>query len=822
MTRSCWLTSAALAGLFAVGFTPESGLARAEATRLIVVEIDGLPGLFMDAVLDPGSPSVNSLPNPELFRSVCKDLRDSLGRDILAPNFDHYLRQEGCRTNRLFSGTLTLSSPAWAMILTGHPSIVKANSYFNRSTGEARFYLDAFMETMGTLVAKDGRTAPVWELDLLGIPLLEDYFDPARVWTSIQILYRHVPAEQLSELGKEVISGEKGLVREQLEAAAEGYALPDRNDQAMVDVAVRKILERDAHGKEPVDYISLFFPSLDHQFHVDADYRRTVEYMVKLDRWFGEVMKAVEESDRQPETVVAVVSDHGSDFSPVELNRSFPINRWLRQKEFGGHTILSPYSERIATALSRPVRGIDSPRIYESEHSSFGPRERFGEDGYITAFTNHQGNSRFDMFLRNSDLNELHLILLKIKGAVGEGQSLEGIFPAYRSALARVNAWLGQETESMQQLFDSFSAMAGKLRDTPRTGAESAAERLLEEVKLHRRMLPALRQLQNLPTEELEWRQWAEAGFEISRIIPKGYFGPANTLEQIQTYVVGWDADPLAGPEGSAKFERVNYPDFLGHFKLTNPNSYGDPTPIDFVCAGVPMDSIDVTGIVRYPRQVIWLRASGSRGQGLLVEDEEGRIAYTPIAGLRMGQGGYSIEGDSQARDPFSFRPEALLRLHTETEWAQLTEDSPYSALPVVLADLFRENYMVPLQSTDPGRLYPTLEPAELETFRAALRYRFRRGNPDFRVWLGRGWNANPNLPTPTGAHGGFAPIVTRVAFMVWGGPNTRVKRGESIDSGYYTRDVAPTLLDLLGKLPREGPVPSGQVIPMLDQWNEP
>jgi hypothetical protein len=811
-----------MTGLFVFGLISGSDLIKAEATRLIFIEIDGLPRLLLDAVIEPDSALVDELPNPELFRSAYGDLMDSLGRDALTPNLVHYLKQDGCRFSRVFSKTLTLSTPAWALILTGQPSIVKANSYFNRSTGEVRFYLDALRETLGTLVAKGGRTAPVWELDLLGIPLLEDFFEPARVWTSIQILYRQVPAEQLSELGKEVVTGEEGFVREQLEGLAEGYNLRDRNDQAMVETAVRKILEKDAGGTEKFDYICLFFPSLDHQFHVDADYRRTVEYMVKLDTWLGEIMHAVEESDRQAETVVAVISDHGSDFSPVEMNRSFPISRWLRRKEFGGHTILSPYTERIATSLSRPIQGIDSQRVYESAASSFGPQVPFGEEGYFTAFTNHQGNSRFDAFLRNADLNELHLILLKIKEAVRDGLPLERIFPAYRSAFGRVNSWITPEIESMRLLSESFSVLADKIQRSDVRGVEDAAQRLRKEAELHLRMLRALNNLENLPTDESEWRRWAETGFELSQIIPKGYLGPANTLEQIQNYVVGWRGDPFADPRDSSPFELVDYPDLFDHFQLTNPNSFGDRFPIDFMSASVPLDSIDVAQIVPQPRQVIRIWAFKGRGQALLVEDNSGGIAYLPIAGLQMREGQYSIEHDSRARDPFLYGAAALHSVHSEAEWAQLTGDTPYSSLPVILADLFRENYLPALESPDRGRLYTMLAPAELDALKAALRYRFRQGNPDFRVWLSRGWNANPNLPTPTGSHGGFAPIVTNIAFSVWGGPSTGLKRGKTIDSDYYSGDIAPTLLNALGKLSREKPGPTGRIMPILDEGNEP
>jgi hypothetical protein len=269
------------------------------------------------------------------------------------------------------------------------------------------------------------------------------------------------------------------------------------------------------------------------------------------------------------------------------------------------------------------------------------------------------------------------------------------------------------------------------------------------------------------------------------------------------------------------EFERINYPDLFDHFQLTNPNSYGDRFPVDFMSVALPLDAINVTPAVE-PRQVIWIRASKSRGQALLVEDSRSRIAYLPIAGLKMRDGRYAIERDPRDEDPFQYGPAARNQVYTESEWAGFTRDTPHASLPVILADLFRENYLPFLQSPELGRLYPMLAPAELDALKAALLYRFRRGNPDFRVWLSRGWNANPNLPTPTGAHGGFAPIVANLVFSVWGGPSTRLKRGETIDSDYYSGDIASTLLNAIGRLSGEGPLPSGRIIPILEEGNEP
>src|SRR5690606_32160183 len=342
-----------------------------------------------------------------------------LRREILLPNLHHYFAIDGSRAETIYSGTLPLSAAAWAMIDSGQPSIIKNHFYFNRATGELHGYLDGLRESVNQLIKGSGKTAAVWQLDLLGIPLLEDFFPREKTWTSIQLLYRQRPVEQLSNLGKFLVRGGRqdfnpfGILKQQFSHIVYHPDYPEWNDEALSHLAASKIVELADKGKEPFDLISVICPTLDHQFHVDPDYRRTLAWLVRLDDWVGAVFRAIEESRRRERTVVALVSDHGLDFNPRAINYSFPINRWLRHEEFGSHTVLSPHTEASVHALSVPVRGVDSSKVYESPDSPYGASIPHGSKGYYTAFTAHAGNPRFDTFFRNSDLNAIHLLLLE-------------------------------------------------------------------------------------------------------------------------------------------------------------------------------------------------------------------------------------------------------------------------------------------------------------------------------------------------------------------------------------------------------------------------
>ena len=87
----------------------------------------------------------------------------------------------------------------------------------------------------------------------------------------------------------------------------------------------------------------------------------------------------------------------------------------------------------------------------------------------------------------------------------------------------------------------------------------------------------------SLPCDRPEWDEWFGRGFSIEDVVPKGYFGPPNLLEQLHSYIVGWEA-PEAGrwSEVEAAFKRVDYPSLISSFSVTNPNAFGGRHPFDF------------------------------------------------------------------------------------------------------------------------------------------------------------------------------------------------------------------------------------------------
>lgn len=815
---------------------PASLEARVEDPRLVLIKLDGLPALVLEAAIEPEGPASERLPHPDLFREAHRYSRSVQGRDILLPNLETYFFRQGARPQTLFTTTLPVSSPSWAVIDTGQPSIVKNNYYFNRSSGELHFYLDQFRESRDTLARGAGKTTALWQLDLLGVPLMLDAFPPERTFTSIQTLYRRRPGDQLSHLGAQVITAGEApknpvrVARRHLSHTVYHPGFPGITEDSLAELTVQKILEKGPDGEDVYDVLSVIFPLMDHEFHVDADYRNILSSLVVLDNWIGRILDAVLESGRRDRTLVALVSDHGLDFDPVRVSYSFPITRWLRNPLFGNHTTLVAQAEDYHHALTVPIQGIDFARVYESEASPYGPRVPFGEKGYYTAFTANNGNPRFDAFLRNSDLNRLHLLFLEVLRVRGDEEQLKKIYAVFQATLAEARPWLEEELEATLSAVVALERYAASLARRGDAASKDSEGRLRRESAGYRKVASALHALLSLSREWSEWLVWARGEFRIPDLIPKGYLGRPNTLQQLRGYVTGWKETPdQRWRGGEAKFRRLDYSLLFPSFRASSPDAYGNRFPFQFFSFRLPAEEVEHDW-GRSLRQLIWLSFREDRGQVLIAESTAGDFFYLPVRELRRQGSRYRFEMDENG-DPL-LAPALVGRWISPREWAAENASGELAVLPVILADLFRDNYEAFLE--DPvlrRRLVAGDAKMDVTAHLNALRYRYRQQEPDFRVWVNRGWNVNVHSHTPGGTHGAFHPLETLAVFAVWAGKEFPLKRGQAIPGAYFTQDIAPTLLDAMGTLgeggsviPRLGasqytefPRLSGTVIPVLN-----
>lgn len=779
--------------------------------RLIVIKVDGLSALLLEAAIDPEGPASEQIPHPDLFREAHREMQGVFRREVLLPNIQRYFFEEGSRVENLFSGTVTLSTPAWAVIDTGQRTVIKNQFDFNRSTGRLGRFLDVGRDIRNILVRDAGRTSSLWQLDLLGIPPLLDAFPADRTWASIHFLMRQVRREQLTSLGEYVLkAGEertdlKRIARRHLSYTVFLPDMPDQTEAALARQGAEVVLQAGENEAEVYDLVSLLFPTLDRYFHVDPEYRNILSRMVKLDGRVGRILAAVEQSRRRDETLVALLSDHGLDFDPVYRNYAFPISRWMREKEWGGHNVLSPNIEEFAHSLAVPIRGMDfQSRVYESEHCPYGPAVPGGEKGYYTAFLANEGNPRFDAYLRNSDLNRLHLLLLEVRRFRRDETRLQRIFPVFQAAYADARSWLEEDLRRMKEAAAALAGHAENLVAREDGPSRDAATRLEADIDGYRGTIDCLTRLLAVPEDWPSWQRWARKGFRIPDLIPKGYFGPPNRPDQLRAYIAGWKEAPeerwLNGPSG---FQRIDYPALFTGFQATNASAYGNHFPFDFVARDLPVAEIQ-PDFDRPLQQAVWLKGSGDRGEALILESTEGELLYLPIRGLDPSGPVAMVEAAPEA-DPLGYE-DLRARWLTPRQWAAFTGDRRPALVPVILAEIFRPNHEAFLDSPAWRR---RVEAAGVEAgpYREALRYRFDQRRPDLRVWAHPGWNVNTRSHTPGGTHGGFSPIENRTIFALWGGRAFDLARGRTLPGVHFTQDILPTLLHLMGMLDREGKV---------------
>ena len=806
---ACLLAAFVLGNCFGSEQVAAEPASRAQRARIILLKVDGLPGLLIEAALAPQSDAVLRLPFPERFREDYRATQKLVGREELLPNIKEYFFRQGVRAETIFTGTLPLSAPVWAQIDSGQPSIVKRNYYFNRASGTSKVFLNGLLDSAGKLIRGSGRTHALWELDLLRIPILPDAFPPERVWSSLQTLSRKRSAIQLGAMGKFLVRAGRrefspGAVLHQHLSHLVVY--PDhveRLDQSL-SLTLAKWLKWRAEGdpSETLDFITALFVTLDHRFHLDSSYRSVLHLLVKLDDWFGEVMGAVEQTARRNRTLVAMVSDHGMNLYPVQINYGFPINPWLRRPEFGGHTVLSPEVEDSDHALTRPIPGVDFARVYESPTSPYGETVPFGAKGYFTAFAANMGNPRFDLFLRHSDLNRLHLLLLDSLRLQNDVEKLDRVFEIFQPVFRRVRPWLEADAYSLQQAAEVFEAWSEQHLAAGMPSARDAGSRLASESRLYRNQAAVLRRLLALPLEEEEWRRFIRSGFEIDGVVPKGYFGPPNSLEQLANYTVGW-AKPASerwSQSGQAPFLTLSYPDLITGYRALNPDAFGNRYPFNFFVASIPTE--DLTGWKGLPlRQALWLMASENRGQAALLEGTDGTLWYGPLKN-RGELARLDGAGATGSRDPLGYPDRLWARWLDPRRWVSETARLETSLAPGILADLFRPNFEDYLSGKSRAGVLLTLDGVgRREDLTKALRFRFRQATPDFRVWMRHGWNVNTMGQQPAGSHGGFLPLETQTTFMVWGGEELGLKRSRKLGGAFLTLDIAPTLMDAIGRL---------------------
>ncbi len=809
--------------------------------RLILMKSDGLPPDMLAAMTFPERQDLwDRLPYGEEYRKQVDIYLKQTGKQILLPNIRKYLFEDGVWVSNTYSETLTLSAVAWSVIETGQHSVVKGHGTFSRDTAYLRSHLDGFRDTLDALKYRGGKTSALWTLDQVGVSLMLDAYDLERTWTSPHIYRRIGNRDLLLEMGKRWLDNYKdgfgNIVRSHLSRQVTGLDYIEFAQELAGFMTARNVLERDLTGAERFDFISPLFTLMDHQQHIDPHPKNMIHWLVKADLIVGEIFEAVEKSDRRDDTIVALVSDHGSEIQPGNVAFSFPITKVFRTPIFGGHTVKTLLVESAWNALSTPIPGIDFPRTYESDYSPYGKKSgsEAGEDGYVTCFIDSFGNARSTVNLRNDDINRLHLILMRLKEKPDPErfQKLRGLF---KTTLDQTRRWLEPDLALFEDYHLGSLDLIRGLEPKADGYSQDSRWRLDEEAKRDAPQIAALKRLLSVRFEPgeggLQFDQAFSGDFKIEDFIPKGYFGPANTIHQLSHYTMGLDQElrwvqSTVDPQGNPV--AMDYFQILDDYQAPNAPVNGLRNPFDFIATRPHTDQIRPALLAKELvaegdalQNVVWVKSTADDnprkgGEALIIQTWDNRIKYVPVSGLKQaGDGSFSFDlGDGV--DPLAllrgegFQPKSsevsplewARAFHPRQDWLEATHLTEYSTAVCILLDIVNDPVDEFIDATDFQKYMVHFSGEEMkQRYLRGLKRKFANQQPDFIVWADELWNFNSKARTSGGSHAGLRPMVARTTFLVWGGDNTPVARGRVVDQVATTLDVAPTLFRAAGML---------------------
>ena len=676
----------------------------------------------------------------------------------------------GATVQNFYTRGISLSVPSWSLLDTGRRLAIRGNAEYDRVTSTPYDYLNFFPFYVNYARSRRADMPAVEVLDEARIPLFIDEFEPQQRLQSMQLFQRGVRWKTLeASLRNRITSRSPKQLFNEWQI---GFALSEGVGEQIEREVIQGIAGADLR------YLDLFFGDYDHVAHLTNDEAAQLDVLEKLDALVGRVWLAIERSPLARETLLVLVSDHGMNTDPSIYSQSHNLIRVLNSAAGGRHHVMTnrhPMTEY-------KIRGLDpfvSQVITPSAESSYLQGEA---NEYPTALLDLDGNERAAIYLRNSDLNELHVLLkeiakLDLSMALREAAVTRvlAVIEGHRKEWAATSLELSEELAtlkldvSQRQARLSNGGIAAKSQQWSRERA--MADRLIDQSRAYGEYRVWLDRLLALKAEDLLARKW-----RIDQLMPKRCLGPVNTAFQLQAYVVGLGPRGLVSKDGQVDprcFERVNYFDLLTRARVrNNVQDEVSAEPVDFIA-------------VRTEEGIL---LSGSSGHQAVIETKsqgnELLLRYRPLQGewsaglpLRYFEDpNLKVEGNRGAW---------LSGWHSEREWFQAVHDARYSNGIIGLAEHFR--------------------PIEIDADNFSKRVR-RMAEADILVLANDHWNFNVRSFNPGGNHGSFFRISTHSVLMFCG---AGIKAGTEVTTPYDSLSFVPTLRRLLG-LPVEsfpGPV---------------
>lgn len=701
------------------------------------------------------------------------------------PNIQRIFVENGTQVDNFYVRGLSLSAPSWSLLDTGRHLEIRGNVEYDRYTLRPYDYLNFvplyFSAAASTRVDPRG----VELLDELGVPLLLDRFPAGQRHQAFQLLQRGVQWETLkSSLKRFVAKNPRDALDEWIVGLSISDSIYKQNEAELIQ----------ALQNPQIRYLDYFNGEYDHVAHLTQDplsQRRAID---TLDSFVGRLWNAIRQSSLAETTALVLVSDHGMNTSEKLFSQGYSFVDWFNSANGGGHHVLTnrhPLSEFKVRGLDPFVSSVVTP----SSQSPYLANQSYQ---YPTVMLDLDGNERASIGLRNNTLNILHIFLdqLSKKGLAPEVraaalnaffETLDSVREPWLLDIANLNIELARLDSRIADLRKVVAAQPKKwtkeqIAQQMHHEANRQARQLelfLEDAQSYSTYAAVIARLMQLTPADFD-----PGKFKLITLIPPRSLGPPNSVYDLQNYVTG------PGPKGfviaadgrfdwERSFSRIDYLAAIRRIAVrNNPQPAVSSQPVDFISLDTPAG--------------IWLYRDADHQA--LIEKQNGRLRYRPIANLTGGKDG-SIRFDSPDwaagfplnyfEDPALSIPEGTSReswlseWHTEQEWLKAIHRTRYS------------NGLI-------GLTEALLEAAPAADAFDERKRQLRR--TDFTIFANDHWNFNARGFNPGGNHGSFLRDSTHSVLLFAGGSKTGIPRGAHITKPYDSLSFVPTILTLMNR----------------------
>ncbi len=354
--------------------------AHAAVDRIVILKVDGLPERFI-----------------ERYVSEVADGRRA-GHSRL-PWIEHVFVDNGSWIENFYTRGISLSSPSWSELDTGHHLEVRGNAEWDRYTLRVFDYMNFFPLYANYARNQQADMPGVELLDENHVPLLIDRFPVDQRYQSFQLYQRGVRWETLEHSLGAHFAGRS--IKDVFDEWQTGLTLSAGLSQQQERELIAKLNDPNVH------YLDFFTGDFDHSAHLTAD-RVTLEHILEsLDALVGRLWTAISQSPLAKTTAFVMVSDHGMNTQEGVYSQGYNLIDWFTSSAGGAHHVMinrHPMTEFKLKGLDPFVSEVITP----SPESAYLAGEA---QHYPTAVMDLDGNERASIGLRNNNLNIIQILL---------------------------------------------------------------------------------------------------------------------------------------------------------------------------------------------------------------------------------------------------------------------------------------------------------------------------------------------------------------------------------------------------------------------------